>query len=293
MKSRVLFGFLFTILVSLPNFPVAGAEEENEETASPLSLSLATVRTKAEQSAVRLAVDFVEDINRLITDPSRQLTVIGENSVLLITPEIHLLTGSEDAFEGFQAKGTALLTTFSGSTVVAGVSTPDTRKLIHTVPISIGAETNGDFSTAAGIAEIGYVPWFQTDARIPKFLHWIKPGIFVQGGYKFARANPGSTSGGDVDQSEEGKNQGLARAKASALLETPELTVVKSIKVKLLGSGDVWYDFVNTEVYHRITGTFRVLLSKDRSFDFKYEHGSGAPNFNRGEQFSAGLTVAF
>lgn len=43
----------------------------------------------------------------------------------------------------------------------------------------------------------------------------------------------------------------------------------------------------------RAIGTLRVYVSKDRYFDFTFERGSGAPNFNKGDQFSANLTGTF
>lgn len=35
------------------------------------------------------------------------------------------------------------------------------------------------------------------------------------------------------------------------------------------------------------------MLKKDYYFDLGYEKGSGAPNFNQGEQFTAGLGIRF
>jgi hypothetical protein len=63
--------------------------------------------------------------------------------------------------------------------------------------------------------------------------------------------------------------------------------------VGLAGKADCWYDFLNGEVYYTIQGKLRFYLTqnKDKFFDFKYQKGSGAPNFNQGDQFGMGLTV--
>jgi hypothetical protein len=52
---------------------------------------------------------------------------------------------------------------------------------------------------------------------------------------------------------------------------------------------------MNSEIYYTLEAKVRFYLSqqKDKFFDFEYQKGSGAPNFNQGDQFGIGLTVTF
>ena len=59
------------------------------------------------------------------------------------------------------------------------------------------------------------------------------------------------------------------------------------------GRADGWYDIANGKTYYRVTAACRVRIAKDRHFAFACEKGSGAPNFNKGNQFSANITVTF
>ena len=63
--------------------------------------------------------------------------------------------------------------------------------------------------------------------------------------------------------------------------------------VSFIGAATVWYDIANSVFYHRLVATLRLTVIENRHFDFTYEKGSGAPNFNEGSQFSANLAVTF
>ena len=64
-------------------------------------------------------------------------------------------------------------------------------------------------------------------------------------------------------------------------------------RVQVIGRGNVWMDFLNAAEYYRLEGTLRIPLADDKFFDLNWERGSGAPNFNKGDQWSANLTVTF
>ena len=262
----------------------------------PLSLSLGTLQTRAREAALRLAIDYGNSLVR----NDEYLHVTSGTAFWKVEPEFHILSGDEDAFQGVVAKIKALHVQFSRELIdVDGVMVPNLDKPIHTFPFSAGAEADGDFQTVNGIAEVGYVPWLSG----PPW-DWVSAGVFLQAGYKFRRDEDADEersgdeaardgNAGDIDQSAEEEQETIARLKASLLLKTPEYPILSTFHVQLLGGADGWFDAINSEVYHRVTGTFRIVLSKDRYFDLTYEHGSGAPNFNRGDQFSANLTVTF
>lgn len=147
---------------------------------------------------------------------------------------------------------------------------------------------------------MGWVPWYQTQGnrRTPKLLKYTKFGIFLQGGYKFD-IDTDSTQripiGGEVDESKEKTDNAIFRAKGSFGIDTKSLFEISGIGIGLIGNIDTWYDFLNSEIYYSINGKLRFYLteSKDKYFDFKYQKGSGAPNFNQGDQFGMGLMVTF
>jgi hypothetical protein len=257
-------------------------------TPAPLSVTLGALRTEAANAGIRLAADYVENT---FDKSARVFADANSRNVFLLVPEAHILTGDKDAFQGIVAKLTGLETFFPRDIEIpGGVSMPNLDATIQTMPFAAGVESDGKFKNVDALLEVGYVPWLP-----PPFRFRVRPGIFLQGGYKFARGtSPTGTSAGDTDQSSEPGKSGLLRGKQSLVIDSWEWPLLTTpVKFKVMGSADVWEDIVNSAIYHRVTGTFRIIISKDRYWDMKYEHGSGAPNFNRGDQFSTNITVAF
>ena len=265
---------------------VSFAEEEK-----PLSFSLGTVRTELEAGAVQYVVKYMEDLNK------KDFLKDFERSLFYFTPNIALKTGEKDSFNSLIAKLTGNWLFFDVINV-GGIDTPNS-KFFHGVPISLGLETNRNFQNVNAIAEIGYIPYFQNVA--PKYLNLKKSkiGVFLQGGYKFEvddteiGQSQQAEEGGDLDESKESPNDELARIKGSATFNPIEFLSASNQGVGFIGNVDGWYDIINGETYYRIDGIIRFYLNKDKHFDFSYEKGSGAPNFNEGEQYSANLTVSF
>jgi hypothetical protein len=54
-----------------------------------------------------------------------------------------------------------------------------------------------------------------------------------------------------------------------------------------------WYDALNSEFYYSVGADFEIDLGDDKDFVLQYLKGSGAPNFNEGDQFGAFLKIAF
>ncbi|MDB4909022.1 MAG: hypothetical protein JWO05_3806 [Gemmatimonadetes bacterium] len=257
------------------------SSQASDPNRSPLSFSVGSARTVARQSAVHLLVDFTKDLSGVDWQQDFR------RSLVYFTPDIKLETGSADAFEGITAKltGNAM---FFHTTTVDGLVTPD-LSFFHAFPISLGAESDGRFQRVNGIAEVGYVPWFQ--GSVPLRLRTLSIGAFVQGGYKWKAGTPDSigTTGGKRDESREPLDAGVLRAKASARWSIATRRTKSGLGLGFHATGDAWFDLLHSATYHRVTGIMRFVLDEHRYFDFAWEKGSGAPNFNTGRQVRASL----
>jgi hypothetical protein len=283
--------------------PVAPLAEKSTRE-STLEAFFGTVRTSAQERGIALAIDYGEKLalqaNKAFT--RRAVDISGSHPTFFkMTPDFHLKTGDKDAFDGVVAKLKAnwvILPPFKDVEVPGAsvrISMPDPEGWFHVITLAGGLESDGSFKTINGLIEAGWEP-----EVIPAIGGWqVYTGLYLQGGYKFARddrndTGNGDQAAGDKDQSAEKENDILGRFKATLDIKSPEWNIgISDAKLRLIGGATVWYDFVNGEVYHSVKGVARFSLSERQHFDLKYEHGSGAPNFNRGDQFSAGLTILF
>lgn len=285
MKNPI---FTFAILI-IVCFQTAIAQDK------PLELSLGTIKTELKQNAIDFGIRYVKSIDSLFKE--QDIMFAGRNSLFQATPEFNVQSGTNDAFSSIDVKMTGLLMFFR-TTEVSGIKTPCTKCYMHLLPVSIGLESNNTFTTLNGIFEFGYVPWYQSPMMkdIPSWIKHTKIGVFLQAGYKFNIDSTGVNAvGGQVDESKEQLNSEIFRTKGSFAIDTKSLFELNGVGVGLVGSSDVWYDFLNSEVYYTISGKARFYLTqnKDKFFDLKYQKGSGAPNFNQGDQFGIVLTMAF
>jgi len=260
-----------------------------------LNISLGTVKTDLKQNAIDFGIKYMKSFDSLFK--KQDILLSGKNSLFQITPEFNVVSGTNDAFSSIDIKLSGLFMLFK-TTEIAEVTTPCTDCYMHLVPLSAGIETNNTFTSVNGILEFGYVPWYQSPmmSKVPKLLKHTKVGIFLQTGYKINIDNIGiEPVGGQIDESKETVDKGILRTKGSFVVDTKSLFEINGVGVGLVGSTDGWYDFLNDEVYYSVKGTarFYLIVNKDYFFDLKYQNGSGAPNFNQGEQFGMGLTMAF
>ena len=261
----------------------------------PLEISTGTIITVLKQNAIDFGIRYVRSMDSIFK--VQDILLAGNNHLFQASPDFTVQSGTSDAFSAINLKMTGLLMYFK-TTTVADIKTPCTRCYMHLLPISAGIETNNTFTSINGIVEVGYVPWYQSPMmkNIPEWIKRSKIGVFVQAGYKFRLDyGAGVTPGGQADESKEEVNSEIIRAKGSFAIDTKSIFEIGGIGVGLIGSSDGWYDFVNSEVYYNVSGKARLYLNKqgDRYFDLKYQKGSGAPNFNQGEQYGVGLTVGF
>jgi hypothetical protein len=207
---------------------------------------------------------------------------------------VKILTGDEDSFNGVVVKVTGHRMYFK----LKPNNFPDTTKMMHAMPVALGLETDRHFDNLNVLAEVGYVPFLLGEGRAYKLGVNPAVGVFLQGGYKlYVDDAPADATGGAADESAEAPDGALLRLKAEG---TAQLELARFSQkaddprgLYVLPRAAVWYDIANSETYCRLEGILRITLAKDRHFDLDYEKGSGAPNFNRGDQFSANLTVSF
>ncbi len=267
---------------------IASAQEK------PLTVTFGSIKTELKKSAFNLGIQYLVSLDSAFRE--QDILYAGRKSLLQLSPEFNVPTGTNDAFSAIEAKITGVALLFQ-TIKIDGVKTVDTKKLIHAFPLSAGIETNNNFEYVNGLIEAGYVPWYQAEFMntIPGWLKKTKIGIFLQGGYKLNldTADSLDKSGGDADQSKEQTDKAILRSKGSIGINTGELINLSFLKIGLAGDAHGWYDFINKTTYFRLEGKFRFFIAKDRYFDFVYQKGSGAPNFNKGDQYGINLTVGF
>ena len=265
-----------------------------QEHSKPLEVTLGALKTELKQNAINFGISYLKSLDSIWD--KQDFLLDRDKSVFLITPDLNIQSGNNDAFSSISIKITGLPILFD-TVHVARQVTPNTAKTFHTFPFSLGLEASNKFNIVNGIAEFGWVPWYQAELReAPDFLKRTKIGIFIQGGYKFSVDSTGRYAvGGEVDESKEITNNTIFRAKGSFRIDTKSLFNLGGIGVGLVGTTDGWYDFLNSEVYYSIQAKLRLYLTsnQDQYFDFQYQKGSGAPNFNQGEQFGMALTITF
>jgi hypothetical protein len=253
------------------------------------NMSVGYVQTELQKNAVNFAVDYAKKL-----EPKLELFKPGNRSLLSFTPDVKILVGSNDAFDGITAKYVGNIMYFD-TTSIAGINgIPDLSKTFHNFPISAGFETNQDFSFVNGLIEAGYIPWYQNNKKVNSIIRQTKVGIFLQGGYKFSVNDTLKNLGGAADESKEKTDENLFRAKfIFSFSPVIYFDKEKQFGFSLIGNSMTWYDFINNKVYYKIEGKLRLMITKDYAIDLGYEKGSGAPNFNEGEQFTSNLIIRF
>jgi hypothetical protein len=257
---------------------------------SQLVVNIGAGTNDAKQSLVTFGVQYLRSLDSVLG--GKEKVSFRKNSIFLVTPNFQIQSGTNDALNLINAKVTGEFLTFKTTTGTSGHTIPNFAKPFSSFPFSAGIETNDQFQFLNSVLEVGFVPVF-VGRDNPELLRHTHLGFYLQGGYKFKLdSNAVLNPGGDKDQSEEQVNTAIVRAKAHADINSPQV-LIGAFGVGLVGSGDVWFDVANGAIYHRIDAIFRVYLSNMQTIDFVYQHGSGAPLFNQGEQFGVSLHLIF
>ena len=258
-------------------------------------ISTGTLRTEAKAQAVRVAAEYLSNLGPTFRSAAPPAQTGAAGWWLLIRPEAQILTGDEDAFQGVVFKMTGNYARFRSKQLQAGGPwVVDMDRTWWAFPVSGGFESDGSFQRINAIAEVGIVP---IRPGMFKSTNQWQVGLFVQGGYKFrtddsTAATEPDLEGGAADESEEETESALGRVRLDTRVNVP-FDLTSTMKVQVIGRGNVWMDFLNSAEYYRLEGTLRIPLAGDKYFDLNWERGSGAPNFNKGDQWSANLTVTF
>jgi hypothetical protein len=257
------------------------------------------------------------DLNATLTDVQDRavgvgfsyLSSLGDSSLFKGTDKsftdleygVAVETGSADAFSTTQLT-LGGFTAFFQTTEVAGFVTPEFQKTFHVVSYNAGLETNERFGFVNGLVELGYVPWYWTErvqsiASFPDyFRRHSRFQVQLQAGYKWG-VDTGRImlEGGKVDASSEAEDSFIARGNASfALQDQWRFGQKKAWGIGYEAMAQAWYDIANGALYYQLKAEANLLISSDFSLKlFEYERGAGAPLFNEGDQFSAGLSFTF
>lgn len=277
---------------------VCQADEPTDEPAdgttnTPVELSIGTLRTEAELAAIGIAIKYLKelDVNYFFGNFDKANNEKGRGWILDLYPEIEIQTGEADSFNAVVVKVRGNYMSFKKINR-KGIITPDTSRAFSIFPVSFGVESNRNFESSSLLLEVGYVP-FNPMNNIELGTS-TKLGLFLQAGYKFeVDDTPVDVEGGAEDESEEVPDSEIARLKFDLSTSLLSTDAFGGYNVALIPSARGWYDIANEEFYHKLEADISISLDQGRTLNFKYEKGSGSPNFNEGSQFGTYIKLLF
>lgn len=254
---------------------------------SQLTVDLGTSKTELGKAALRVGVSYLADLDSMFGNKTHFIP--GKHSFFVLTPQLDIQAGTEDAFSTIELKATGLLNVFK-TTTVGGLINPDFNKTFHVFPMSLGAETDANFRNTNAIAEIGWIPYWQSYGRPgPEWIKKASFGMYIQGGYKINLDSSGI--GGKLLGTEEQNRKGILRARGKLKIDTDKFFDIKGLNLGLVGTAEGWADIINSAFYHKVEGRARVFLNDNNYLDLIFASGSGAPLFNKSEQYGVGITM--
>lgn len=254
---------------------------------SQLTVDLGTSKTELGNAALRVGLTYLANLDSIFG--GRQLFIPGKHSFFVLTPQADIQAGTEDAFTSIELKATGLLNVFK-TKVVGGLINPDFSRVFHVFPMSLGAETDARFANTNAIAEIGWIPYWQSYARPgPDWVKKASIALYIQGGYKINLDSSGI--GGKLFGTEEQNHKVILRARGKFKVDTDKFFDIRGVNFGLVGTAEGWADVINSAFYHKLEGRARVFLKDDIFLDLIFASGSGAPLFNESEQYGVGITL--
>jgi hypothetical protein len=103
---------------------------------------------------------------------------------------------------------------FKTTTIAELEGIPDLSRNFHNFPIAMGFESDKNFSYLNGIIEAGWIPWYQNNSNVNKYLRQTNFGLFVQTGYQFALNDSLKIKNAALDESKEGLDSNIMRLKS-------------------------------------------------------------------------------
>lgn len=258
---------------------------------SQVVIEIGAGSTRTDKAALQIGFTYLKSLDSILSLKDNVLT--GSHKVFTVNPKISFQTGTDDAFSGFIGNVTGLLIAYPRDTMIGGFTVPNVSGTFHTFPMSLGVEAANLFKTLNMVAEVGWVPWYQSELnRLPSVIKSTKFGIFLQGGYKIK--SDGVSTGvvkGTPDESLEAVKKFLFRAHGNFAIDTRTLFRITGANVGLTANVDGWYDIMNGAVYHSIDARANLLIADGKTFSVIGKWGSGAPNFASGRQVGIVMTI--
>ena len=290
----IMIKYILYVIIFFLSIGVYGQEAE---------FSLSTIQTEAEKQAISFAIEVLNEkgnlaggvwaSNRAKTDKAAGTVDLNRYyGGISLKPNIEIEAGSEDAFESLVAKTTINIYKYRYKKI-GNLYTPKSDEFFHIFPISAGIESDAGFHNVNGLVEAGWVPWFQGMVKDDPLLSDLFIGVFIQGGQKWEKDLTPET-GDQLDESLEEEGEELFRLKTKARWSVKTKgQPVMGYDISIKANGTLWRNLINSAWYSKLEGVLQLHVSANSSIDFKYEKGSGAPNFNEGEQYGVGLTLTF
>lgn len=292
---------------------VASATAYAQENAAA-SLSIGTVRDKAEAAAVRVIAKYGETLS--VTDKLFPKEVSGDRGLFLtLSRQIKIDATDKGRFGGVLLRygikrySVGMKTDPDAPPTVSGkpVVKFDGDKLMHVVPIQIGFDADRNFKNKDLLLEVGYIPaLFRSGDSCFKL--GANPIVGVSG--QLGRRQRGSepTEPGKAAESSGSLKRAKLEAKIdfplSCVFAMPAATDASSTDPFRLIFGDVgrwqlalfstsWRDFSESRNYRKHELTLRIPTSDKTFFELKREIGAAPTEFDTGAKFGANLTVQF
>ncbi|HMP75948.1 MAG TPA: hypothetical protein PKE12_06605 [Kiritimatiellia bacterium] len=265
-----------------------------------LDVQIGQIKAKGESAALALGSKLENSM------PTDSIEAVGHGMYHNLLPKFDL-TESESRFEHVYLG-------VEGFTIIGDI-----------LPYSVGIEGSRNLDSYAGLAEIGWMPGLRPKDTLAGFVQrafFADEAPFVlQAGYKFAASTneeEGVTSG--LDESGEKEDDAIFRARFSASLKTESAVFARLVEgtyfdaflgpdpqpgdvlhMSISAKASVWYSFVEAEFYEAMSVTLdlaspkletAVKWFKNKKINLAYNWGSGAPNFNKDEYFTAALKMS-
>jgi len=299
--AKVISAIGFCFLV----FSVEPAKAQDESNAS---ISVGALKGKAEASVVRVLVKFGDSL--AVTDRLVPKSLSGDRADFYTLNRVAKIDATETGqFGGLSLRyGVKYYNIGMKSEVFDGkpIVKFDGDKVMHVIPISIGADSDRNGKNRDLLLEAGYIPaLFKGGDSCFKLGANPIAGVALQIGQRKRSAEPtepgkpAETSGSLRRLKAEGKLDFalsclLRLPAASASSDSAASVLFGDIgRWQLTLSSAAWRDFVEDRNYRRTELNIRIPTGGKSFVDFKREIGAAPTDFNTGAKFSANLTIEF